>query len=57
MQKKLLLTITDFIAEYTVSRSVFYNEIKKGALKPTKLGARIYVKREDADEWLKSLGD
>jgi len=54
--KKQLMTIEDFIAEYSVSRSVFYSEIKKNALVATKLGARTYIKRQDADDWMDKLG-
>lgn len=55
--KKQLLTITDFIEEYSISRSIFYFEVKKGALRATKLGHRTYIKRQDADDWLGNLED
>ena len=53
--KKQLMTIKDFLEEYAISRSVFYSEWKRNALKVTKLGCRTYIVRKDADEWLENL--
>lgn len=55
-EKKQLMTIEDFIEEYSISRTFFYYELKKGNLRITKIGRRTYIKRQHADDWLNSIG-
>jgi hypothetical protein len=51
-EKKQLMTIQDFMAEYSISKSKFYCEVNASAIRITKLGSRTYVARVDAEEWL-----
>ncbi len=53
--KKQLMTIQDFMAEYSISKSKFYLEVIDGAIRITKLGARTYIARIDAEEWLDKI--
>jgi hypothetical protein len=55
--EKRLLTVEDFLAEYHIGRSKFYEEVRNKKLQITKLGKRTYVKRDNADIWLKNLGE
>jgi len=52
-----IMDVHKFLAVYGVSRSTLNNEMKKGNIKITRSGKRIYIKRKDADEWLSKFGD
>jgi hypothetical protein len=54
-EKKQLMTIQDFMAEYSISKSKFYCEVNASAIRITKLGSRTYVARVDAEEWLDKI--
>ena len=54
--EKKLLTIADFLAEFNIGRTKFYQEVKKGRLKiGHPLGKRTFIKRKDAEDWFKAL--
>jgi predicted site-specific integrase-resolvase len=44
-----------FCELYGISRTVYFQQIKKGLLKQTSLGRRRYIKRIDAEAWLAAL--
>lgn len=54
--KKEMYDITSFLETYSMSRSTFYAEVKSGALRITKLRAKPYIKREDAEKWKHEIG-
>jgi excisionase family DNA binding protein len=52
---KRLLTITEFIDRYGVSRSTVYRLFETGIIKPIKIGRATRIKIEDAEAWLDGL--
>ncbi len=50
-----LLPIPEFGSKYAISRTQIYREIKAGRLRLTKRGARSFICREDAQNWLEAL--
>lgn len=50
-----LMTVGDFLSRYAISRTEFYRQAKKGAIRITKLGNASRVARADADAWVASL--
>jgi hypothetical protein len=55
MELKQLLTITDFTAQYSLSRTSLYREVMAGRLRLTKVGRRSFIAIEDAQTWLQNL--
>ncbi len=55
--EKELLSVDDFLALYPISRSTFNSEVRKGALKTKKLGARVFVTLQAARDWSMALAD
>lgn len=53
---KELMTVKEFLENYSISRRVFYYEVKKKKIKIKKLGSRTLIHREDAEAWAKTLG-
>lgn len=53
--EKILITVKDFLRQYTISRTSFYAEVKNGNLPIIKRGRRTLVAKEDADAWVKKL--
>ena len=53
--EKALLSIPEFMAWASISRSQVYREIKAGKLRLTKRGRRSFIARQDAEAWLASL--
>ena len=51
------LSIVEFCSLYSVCRSTVLGEIKKQKLKAKKVGSRILIRVEDAQEWAKELPD
>lgn len=49
-----LMTVADFLTRYSISRTEFYRQVKKG-LPLVKLGAASRVRRTDAEAWAASL--
>lgn len=50
-----LITVPQFLAQYSISRSEFYRQVKKGAIPMLKLGTASRVRRKDAESWAASL--
>jgi len=49
---KQLLTLTDLVANYSISRSAWYRLFSEGVIKPLKVGRRTYVARSDVDAFV-----
>lgn len=59
MTEKRLLTLEEFMDEYSMKRSSTLTAIKKGKLKTKRMsetGKKIYITREDAEAWRDALG-
>lgn len=54
--QKELLTPEDFIAIYSISKSKFYREVKRGKIKLSRIDRCTFVKRTDAEKWLDNIG-
>ncbi len=52
---KVLITVPEFIRLYAISRTSFYDQVKKGNLRLIKRGRRTLVAKADADAWLETL--
>lgn len=50
-----LMTVADFLARYSVSRSSFYREVAAGRIKLRKFGTASRVARNDAETWAERL--
>jgi excisionase family DNA binding protein len=50
-----LMTVGDFLARYSISRTEFYRQAKNGKIRITKMGTASRVARADAEAWLASL--
>jgi len=50
-----LLTVTDFLARYAISRSEFYREVNRGHIRLIKLNSASRIARTDAEAWLAAL--
>jgi len=53
---KEMMDIKSFLEIYGITRSNYFIQVKKGALKVSREGRRTYIKRRDAEEWLKNFG-
>ena len=54
--QKELMTVDEFLSIYSIGRTAYFNLVKKKLLRITNLGRRTYIKRTDAEIWLKTLG-
>ncbi len=52
---KQMYTVPEFLHQFSISRTSFYSEIKKGKLRLIKRGRRSLVAASDAQEWLNDL--
>lgn len=50
-----LISVSDFLKRYSISRTSFYDQVKKGDLRIIKRGRRTFVSQPDADAWLETL--
>lgn len=50
-----LMTVSDFLTRYSISRTEFYRQVNAGRIRLTKLGSASRVARADAEAWLASL--
>lgn len=50
-----LLSRTDFMAQYRVSKTQFFRLVKSGALPVRRLGRAIRIRPEDAEAWAAGL--
>ncbi|NNC73166.1 MAG: hypothetical protein HKN78_09875 [Sphingomonadaceae bacterium] len=55
MDRKELMTVGDFLARYSCSRTEFYRQVNAGRIRLTKLGTASRVAQADADAWVDSL--
>jgi predicted site-specific integrase-resolvase len=44
-----------FCELYGISKTVYYEQVKKGLLKQTPLGSRRYIRKVDAEAWVTAL--
>ncbi|APG62555.1 hypothetical protein LPB140_06895 [Sphingorhabdus lutea] len=52
---KELLTVSEFLEIYSISRTEFYRQVKAGHIRLTKMGNASRVTKADADAWLAAL--
>jgi excisionase family DNA binding protein len=52
---KILLTVPEFLRQYSISRTSFYEQVKQGKLRLIKRGRRSLVAKADADAWVELL--
>lgn len=50
-----LMTVADFLARYSISRTEFYRQVNAGRIRLTKIGTATRIARADAEAWLASL--
>jgi len=50
-----LMTVTDFMSQYRISRTQVYREVNDGRLKAIKIGTATRIRLEDAEAWAASL--
>lgn len=50
-----LMTVSDFLARYSIGKTTFYREVSSQRLRIKKLGAATRIARTDADAWAASL--
>ena len=53
--EKELLTVSDFVDRYSISRTQLYREVTMQRLRLTKRGHRSMITRADAEAWLANL--
>jgi hypothetical protein len=52
---KVLITVPEFLRQYTISRTSFYEQVKQGKLRLIKRGRRSLIAKVDADAWVEAL--
>lgn len=53
---KVAAPIGEYLAEFNIPRSTFHKETQRsGAPKTFKIGRRIYILRDDFEDWLRKL--
>jgi hypothetical protein len=57
MSLKPSYTVPEFLRDFAVGRTRFYQLVNAGAIKARKNGSRTVVLGVDAEAWLKSLPD
>ena len=50
-----LITVPEFLRDYKISRTSFYDEVKRKRLQILKRGRRTFVTSGDAAAWLETL--
>lgn len=50
-----MLTVTDFLGRYSISRTSFYREVAANRIRIRKFGSATRIAREDAEAWAASL--
>lgn len=50
-----LMTVSDFLRRYSISRSEFYRQVSARRIRITKLGTATRISRSDAEAWVASL--
>lgn len=51
------LRVEDFLRWAGISRFLFYQEVKRGRIRPKKCGARTMIPLAEAERWLSELPD
>lgn len=52
---RLALSVTEFCDTCSISRSLFYQEVKAGRIQTLKAGKRTLIAVSEAHRWLNSL--
>lgn len=52
---KDMFTLAEFLDLYSISRNMFYSEVKKKKLIVRKIGHRVFIHRKDADHWMNNM--
>lgn len=55
MPEQVLISVPDFLRLYAISRTSFYEEVKKKTLPILKRGRRTFVASNDAAAWVEAL--
>ena len=55
MSLKRVMSIKEFCDEYAVGTTRFYEEVKGGRIRLSKLGRKSLITRDEAERWLKNL--
>jgi len=50
-----LMTVSDFLARYSIGRTTLYREVAAKRLKLRKLGSATRIARTDAEAWANGL--
>jgi excisionase family DNA binding protein len=50
-----LMTVSDFLDSFRISRTSFYREVGAGRLRIVKLGRATRIARDDAEAWMAQL--
>lgn len=50
-----LLTVTDFLARYSIGKTSFYREVAANRIRIRKFGTATRIARTDAENWAASL--
>ena len=50
-----LMTVADFCARYSISRTSLYREVNAGRLKLRKFGSATRIARDEAERWADAL--
>lgn len=50
-----LMTVADFLARYSISRTSFYREVAAQRIRIRKLGTATRIARTDAEAWAAAL--
>lgn len=51
------MKVEAFLRWAGISRFLFYQEVKRGSIRPKKCGARTMIPVEEAERWLRNLPD
>jgi excisionase family DNA binding protein len=52
---RMALSVSEFCDACSISRSLFYQEVKAGRILPLKVGKRTLIAATEAHRWLNSL--
>ena len=51
---KALYSVNEFLSQFAIGRTAFYEEVNEGRLKPVKRGKRTLIPAAEAEKWLKA---
>jgi hypothetical protein len=55
MNNTVLITVPEFLRLYAISRTSFYEQVRKNKLAIIKRGRRTLIANDDAAKWVESL--